>query len=140
MKYGSGKNEFGVVILITIGTGIGTVVFSKGKLVPNSELGHIIMPNGIEGELYASDAVRKNQKMSWEDWGKRFNEYLLYMESLFWPDLFIIGGGISKEPKTFMPYITVKSKVIPAVLQNNAGMVGAAYYARQRMKAIYPEN
>jgi polyphosphate glucokinase len=140
MKYGAGRSDFGVVILITVGTGIGTVIFSKGKLVPNGELGHIIMPNGQEGELYTSDAARKNLKMSWEDWGKRFNEYLMYMESLFWPDLFIIGGGISKEPKSFMPFLTVKSKVIPAILQNNAGMIGAAVFARQRMKALYPDN
>jgi len=138
MKYGAGRNAYGVVILITVGTGIGTVIFSKGKLMPNSELGHIILPNTQEAELYASDAIRKNQKMGWEEWAKRFNEYLVYMEKLFWPDAFIIGGGISKDPKTFLPFLTVKSKVVPAILQNNAGMIGAAIYARQRLKTLYP--
>ena len=140
MRYGAGKNSYGVVILITVGTGLGTVIFSKGKLIPNTELGHITLPNAQEAELYSSDAVRKNNKMGWEEWGKRFNEYLQYMEKLFWPDVFIIGGGVSKDPKTFMPYLTVKSKVVPAVLQNNAGMIGAAIYARQRMKALYPQD
>jgi polyphosphate glucokinase len=137
MKYGVGKGQKGVVILITVGTGIGSVIFSQGKLVPNSEFGHV-QYKGMDAEHYASDAVRKSQKLSWEAWALRFNEYLMYMENLFWPDLFIIGGGVSKEPKNFMPHLTVKCKVLPAKLQNNAGMIGAAVFAKQKTKIVVP--
>ncbi len=135
MKFGAGKNVKGTVFLLTVGTGIGSVIFSRGKLVPNTELGHVIMPNGNEAEIYASDATRKREELSWDDWAKRFDEYLNYIESLFWPDLFIIGGGVSKKQEKFFEHLTVKAKVVPAQLLNNAGIVGAAMAAKLMAKA-----
>lgn len=129
MKFGAGKGFKGTVLLLTIGTGIGSVLFSKGKLVPNTELGHIIM-RGMDAELYASDSARKRDNLEWDEWGGRFNEYLQYMESLFWPDMIIVGGGVSKKTERFWDLIHVKSKVVPAQLLNDAGLIGAALYAK----------
>lgn len=135
MKFGAGKDNKGTIFLLTVGTGIGSVIFSRGKLVPNTELGHIIMPNCKEGEEYSSDATRKNEDLSWDDWAKRFDEYLNYIEALFWPDLFIIGGGASKKQEKFFEHLTVKAKIVPAQLLNNAGIVGAALAAKMMAKA-----
>jgi polyphosphate glucokinase len=129
MKFGAGKNKNGVVLLLTIGTGIGTVLFSNGKLVPNLEMGHIEL-HGEDAEKYCSDAVRKTLALSWEDWGKRFNEYLQVMEALLWPDLIILGGGASKKTENFMKFLKVRAKVVPATLLNEAGLVGAALAAK----------
>jgi polyphosphate glucokinase len=131
MKFGAGKNNKGVVILITVGTGIGTVIFTKGKLLPNTELGHIYLNKDREAEQYTSDATRQKIDLSWKDWAERFNEYLNYLEQLFWPDLFIVGGGISKNELKFQKYITVKTKVMPAQLLNYAGIIGAALAAKK---------
>ena len=106
-------------------------MFSRGKLVPNTELGHIILPNGKEAEYYSSDAARQRDKLSWKEWALRFNEYLLYMESLFWPDLVIIGGGVSKHEEKFKQYFTLKAPVMSAQLQNHAGIIGAAVAAKK---------
>lgn len=134
MKFGIGKDVRGVVVLITVGTGIGTVIFTNGKLVQNTELGHVVLKNSQTAEEYASDAVREKLDLSWADWGKRFNEYLQYMEFLFWPDLFIVGGGVSKNEHKYIDQITVKTKVVMAKLKNNAGMVGAALFAKKMYK------
>jgi len=128
-KFGAGKGEKGSIMLITVGTGLGTVIFTNGKLVPNLEFGHVIL-NGLDAETYASDAARKRDKLDWETWAGRFNEYLLYMEDLFWPDKIIIGGGASKKPQNFFPHLTVKAKVVPARLKNEAGIVGAALVSK----------
>jgi polyphosphate glucokinase len=129
VKYGAGKKFKGTILLVTVGTGIGSVVFSKGKLLPNTEFGHIIL-NGKDAELYASDAVRKNENLDWDVWAKRFDEYLHELERLLWPELIIIGGGVSKKKKKYADYLTVKSKVVAAKLQNEAGLVGAALAAK----------
>jgi len=136
MKYGAGKKNKGVVLLITVGSGIGTVVFTNKKLVPNLEWGHVYMPKDIESEEYVSDAVRKKLDLSWEDWAKRFNEYLCYINQLLWSDLIIIGGGVSKEKKfsKFEDILTVDTKVVPAELMNNAGLIGAARAAAKALK------
>ena len=133
MKFGAGSNVKGTVLLCTIGTGIGTVMFSNGRLVPNLEMGHIEL-KGMDAEKYCSDAARKNDDLSWEEWAGKFNEYLLAMEALTWPDLIILGGGASKKGDKFMQYLTVKAKVVPALLLNNAGLVGAALAARYQHK------
>lgn len=130
MKFGAGAENKGVVFLITVGTGIGTVLFTKGKLVPNLELGHIIFKN-MEAEHYVSDATKQKLDLSWKDWAARFDEYLQYIESLFWPDLFIVGGGVSKSEHKYMQYLTVKTKVVAAKLQNHAGIIGAAIAAKK---------
>jgi len=135
MSFGAGMDMRGTVMLITIGTGLGTVLFSRGKLVANTELGHILL-HGMDAEQYASDAIRKSEDLSWEDWAKRFNEYLIYIESLIWPELFIIGGGASKKENKFSDYLNVNTPVVMALLQNNAGIIGAAmapkYYSKKR--------
>jgi polyphosphate glucokinase len=129
VKFGAGKKFKGTILLLTVGTGIGSVVFTKGKLLPNTEFGHIIL-NGQDAELYASDAVRKNENLDWDVWAKRFDEYLHELERLLWPELIIIGGGMSKKKKKYTDYLTVKSKVVAAKLQNEAGLVGAALAAK----------
>lgn len=132
MRFGVGRNRSkGVVILITIGTGLGTALFVDGKLVPNTELGHIEI-RGKDAERRASDAARQKKDMSWEEWGGKFNEYLNYMERLFWPNLFILGGGTSKVFNKFSRYLELKTEVVPAQLLNQAGIVGAALYAEMR--------
>ncbi len=135
IKFGAGKNFKGTILLVTVGTGIGSVVFTKGKLLPNSELGHINL-NGQDAELYTSDAVRKDEGLDWIVWAKRFDEYLLEMEKLLWPELIIIGGGVSKKKKKFFEYLTVKAKVVPAKLLNEAGLVGAALVAKANKKYL----
>jgi polyphosphate glucokinase len=125
MSFGAGKDRHGVIILITIGTGLGIALFTDGHLLPNCELGHLEM-NGIDAEWYASDAARKRENLSWKKWGQRFNRYLVTMERLLWPDLIILGGGVSKKFKLFEPYITTQAEVVPAQMLNEAGIIGAA--------------
>ncbi|MDX1436465.1 MAG: ROK family protein [Anaerolineales bacterium] len=135
MKFGAGRGKLGTVIMITIGTGLGSAVFTHGRLVPNTEFGHVITWKG-EAETIASDAARKRERLSWKKWGRRFNRYLKYMHSLFWPDLFVLGGGVAKKFEKFEPYINVESPVVPASFQNEAGIVGAALVAAQRIQDV----
>ena len=132
MDFGKGKGQGGSVLLITIGSGIGTALFVDGQEVPNTEFGHLIMHNMI-AEHYVSNSARKKLDLSWEKWGKRFNEYLLHLERLLSPDLFILGGGISKDFDSYHKYLKVETPVTPAKLLNNAGIVGAAGYAHRRI-------
>ena len=127
-KFGEGRKNKGVVILITIGTGIGTVVFTKGKILPNTEFGHIHLKGDI-AEKYASDAARKRDGLKWSEWASRFNEYLALIENLLYPDLIILGGGASKKSENFLHLLKTRAKIVPAKLQNNAGIVGAALAA-----------
>lgn len=131
MRFGAGKDHPGVVLIVTIGTGLGTAFFTNGQLLPNTELGHIFLSNGAEGERYASDAARVNADLKWREWGDRFNLYLKTMESLFWPDLIVLGGGASKKIEKFAPQLTVKAPVVPASFLNQAGIVGAALFAEK---------
>ncbi len=130
MKFGAGKGKKGVVLMVTVGTGIGSVLFSQGKLVPNTELGHIYLNSGMDAELYASDAVRQSEKLSWDEWARRFNIYLKEMERLFWPELIIVGGGVSKKKELFIDHLTLSTKIVMAKSKNEAGMIGAALAAR----------
>ena len=125
MAFGAGVDRQGVVMVVTIGTGLGTALFTNGQLLPNSEFGHLEI-DGVEAEWIASDAARKREKLSWKKWGRRFDQYLHTMEKLLWPDLIILGGGISKKYEEFLPYITVQAEVVPAKMLNEAGIVGAA--------------
>ncbi|MEE9356709.1 MAG: ROK family protein [Methylococcaceae bacterium] len=134
MRFGEGRQQTGVVLLITIGTGLGTVFFSNSQLLPNTELGHILLKNGKKGEHYASDAARKTDDLNWKSWANRFNQYLLMMEALFWPDLIILGGGASKKFKKYNDYLTVEATVKPASFLNQAGIVGAALYANDKVQ------
>jgi polyphosphate glucokinase len=130
MEFGAGRGQPGTVIMITLGTGIGTAIFYRGKLLPNTEFGHLEM-KGRDAEHRASDAVRQREDLSWKKYAKRLNRYLEEMEKLFWPDLFIVGGGISKKSEKYIPLLTINTPVIPAQFLNEAGIVGAALAARK---------
>lgn len=125
MSFGAGKDREGVVLVVTIGTGLGTSLFSDGVLLPNTELGHIEI-DCIDAETRASDAARKNDDLSWREWGKRFDKYLNRVEKLVWPDMIILGGGVSKKYDKFMPYLTVQAEIVIAESRNEAGIIGAA--------------
>jgi polyphosphate glucokinase len=130
MRFGAGKNRKGVIILLTLGTGIGSAVFLDGKLVPNTEFGHLMI-RGKEAEKRASEKVREQKQLSWQQWAERLSEFLNELEKLFSPDLFIMGGGISKKAEKFFPYLKTRTEVIvvPAQMRNEAGIIGAAYLA-----------
>jgi polyphosphate glucokinase len=130
MAFGAGRGQPGTVIMLTLGTGIGTAIFHRGHLLPNVEFGHLEI-DGEDAEFRASDAARQREDLSWKKYTKRLNKYLGRMEKLFWPDLFIVGGGISKESEKFLPLLTIETPVIPAQLLNQAGIVGAALAARR---------
>ncbi len=132
LKFGAGKGESGVALLLTIGTGIGSALMHNGHLIPSTEFGHIEFKGDI-AEKYCSDFVKKKQHMTWEKWGKRFNRYLNYMEKLFSPDLFIIGGGSSKKFELYSDFLKVNARVLPAELLNMAGIIGAGCYAESRI-------
>ncbi len=132
MRFGEGKGVMGTVVMITIGTGIGTAVFLNGHLLPNTELGHIRMDTGMDAETYASNAAQKREDLTVKKWGRRFNKYLELMELYLQPDLFILGGGASKNFEEFKERITIQTKVVPAKMFNNAGIVGAAMYGAER--------
>ena len=129
MVFGAGKPRnkkgSGVVMLFTLGTGIGSALFVNGYLVPNTEFGHIEM-DGVDAEKIAATVVREQENLSWATWAKRVNRYLKYMEMLFSPDCIIIGGGISENPELFFPYLDLKAEVLPAKMANDAGIIGAA--------------
>jgi polyphosphate glucokinase len=129
MAFGAGRGQPGTVILLTLGTGIGSAIFHRGHLLPNTEFGHLRM-KGQDAEFRASDAARQRENLSWEEYAKRLDKYLRRMETLFWPDLFIIGGGISKESENFLPLLTIETHIVPAQLLNEAGIVGAALAVR----------
>lgn len=136
MAFGAGKSvEHGVVLMLTVGTGIGSAVFVNRHLLPNTEFGHLEI-RGKDAERRASDATRKRKNLSWEDWAGRFQEYLNTIEMLIGPDLIIIGGGVSKNPGAFFPYLKVRAKMVPAELQNEAGIIGAAMYAAQKSNMV----
>jgi polyphosphate glucokinase len=136
MKFGAGQDKQGVVVLVTVGTGIGTVIFNNGRLVPNTELGHLEY-NGMDVEKYVSDATRKEEDLSWEEWAGRFNEYLAELERLIWPDLIILGGGISKKGEKFLGFLDQKIPILTAELLNNAGIVGAALAGKYQHKLAF---
>jgi polyphosphate glucokinase len=125
MRFGSGRDRKGVVIMITLGTGIGCALFHDGVLLPNTELGHIEI-NGNDAERLASGSARDEEKLSWKDYAKRLQVYLRRVDALLWPDLFIVGGGISKEGDKYLPHVKVRTPILTAELLNNAGIVGAA--------------
>jgi polyphosphate glucokinase len=129
IKFGAGKGQPGTVLLLTLGTGIGSALFSDGVLVPNTEFGHIQI-RGKDAEKRASEQAREARDLSWGDWAGRVDEYLEHMEALLSPSLIIIGGGISKKSDKFLPRLSgLRAKIVPAAMLNDAGIVGAAMSA-----------
>ncbi len=126
LYFGAAKDKKGTVILLTLGTGIGSAMFLNGKLIPNTELGHLKYKKGIT-ENYAANSARERKKMSYKEWGKELQNVLLYIEHIFSPDLFIIGGGVSKHFNLYSKYLTAtKAEIVPAKMRNDAGIIGAA--------------
>ncbi|MFI9615691.1 polyphosphate--glucose phosphotransferase [Streptomyces sp. NPDC052023] len=131
MAFGAGRDRKGTVIVLTFGTGIGSAVFTDGVLVPNTELGHLEL-HGHDAEKRASSKAKEDHDMSWEHWAHRVQQYLAHVEMLFSPQLFVIGGGVSRKASKFLHHIEgIKAEIVPAELQNNAGIVGAAMRAAQ---------
>ncbi|WSQ11584.1 ROK family protein [Streptomyces sp. NBC_01231] len=129
MGFGAGRGRRGTVFLLTFGTGIGSALFVDGALVPNTELGHLEL-HGHDAEKRASSKAREDEDLTWEHWAHRVQKYLAHVEMLFSPELFIIGGGVSRKAQKFLHYIEgIKAEIVPAQLQNNAGIVGAAMHA-----------
>lgn len=129
-RFGAARERDGVVILLTLGTGIGSAILINGELIPNTELGHLRFRGGI-AEAYAAESVRESQSLSWQEWGSRVGEFLAYLEQLFSPDLFIIGGGVSKKLDRFSPHLGCSTEVVPARLLNLAGIVGTTLDAER---------
>jgi polyphosphate glucokinase len=137
MTYGAGKGRSGVTMMLTFGTGIGSALFIGDRLVPNTELGHLEL-RGKDAEHRASAAVREIEGLSWHAWAHRVQEYLQMVERLFSPELFIIGGGVSKKSEKWLPAIEIATPIVPAALQNEAGIVGAAQAALAAAPAPTP--
>lgn len=134
MKFGAGRGKKGLVVTITVGTGLGSGVFFNGQLLSNFELGRIYGKQGDIMESFASDSARKREDLSYKEFGKRFNFFLEHLEQTMHPEIFIIGGGISKKMDRFQKYITIETPVIPALLLNDAGIIGAAMFALENVK------
>lgn len=132
MAFGSAKGRGGVVLVLTIGTGIGSALFVDGKLVPNTEMGHLQF-KGTIAEKYCSNATRKREDLSWREWGTRFDEYLSHLKRLLYPEVIIIGGGQSKKFDKFSEYLKTDIEIIPAKFMNEAGIIGAAIGAHERL-------
>jgi polyphosphate glucokinase len=128
MRFGAGRDHAGTVVLLTLGTGIGSAVFMGGTLVPNTEFGHLDI-RGRKAEHRAAAQVRKADGLTWDKWAARLSEVLVAIEGLLWPDLYIIGGGVSRKHEKFLPLLQCRTPVVPAALTNDAGIVGAALAA-----------
>ncbi|MEJ5915803.1 polyphosphate--glucose phosphotransferase [Pseudokineococcus sp. 1T1Z-3] len=129
-RYGAAKDVRGVVLMATLGTGIGTALLHDGVLVPNTELGHLVV-DGHDAETKASDAARTREDLSWKEWAKRLQRYFESLEALLQPDLFVVGGGVSKKADKYLPLLDLATPVVPAQLLNTAGIVGAAALAAE---------
>ncbi|MEU2347907.1 polyphosphate--glucose phosphotransferase [Modestobacter sp. NPDC049651] len=132
MAYGAGRDQRGLTLMLTFGTGIGSALFIDGKLVPNTEFGHIEV-DGEDGEKRASAAAREREDLSYPHWAKRVDRYLDTLERSLWPDLIIVGGGVSKKADKWVPLLSTRTRVVPAELLNDAGIVGAALAAEQHI-------
>jgi polyphosphate glucokinase len=130
VRYGAAKGRRGLVIVTTLGTGIGSALVYDGVLVPNSELGHLEI-DGHDAEKRAASSVKERQELSWEEWAERLTTYYRKLEDLFSPELFVVGGGVSRKADKFLPLIGIETEIIPATLLNAAGIVGAALCATE---------
>jgi polyphosphate glucokinase len=128
-RFGAALGNPGVTLLVTLGTGIGTALLHHGELVPNSEFGHLLVD--VEGqpriaEHWAATSVKEKGALSWEAWAERLQGYFTLLERLISPDLFVVGGGVSKRSESFLPLLNLKTPIVPATHRNNAGIIGAA--------------
>lgn len=130
MRFGAGAGMRGVVLLLTLGTGVGSGLFNDGRLVPNAELGHMEI-RGRDAERRSAASARIRRGLSWKAWAADLDEHLQAIDRLLWPNLIILGGGVSKQPDRFIPRLTVRPPVVPAVLRNDAGIVGSAMAAAE---------
>jgi polyphosphate glucokinase len=133
VAFGAGRDQRGLIVMLTFGTGIGSALFLDGTLIPNTEFGHLEL-NGKDAELRASDRAREEADMSWEKWAERVEEYLKHIEFLLSPRLIIVGGGVSKRSDKFFPLIDIRTPLVPAALLNNAGIIGAGVIAEQQAR------
>jgi polyphosphate glucokinase len=131
IRFGAGRDQPGLVFVLTIGTGMGTALFIDGRLVPNTELGHLEL-RGRDAEERVAESARDRLGLNWKEWAAGFDDYLHALERLFWPDLFIFGGGASKRADNYLSYLTVKTPIALATFRNNAGIVGGALIAHER--------
>ncbi len=130
VRYGAARDVAGVVMVLTLGTGIGSALFVDGLLVPNTELGHLEL-EGYDAESRAADSAREREDLSWSKWAKRLQTYFSAVENLFWPDLIVVGGGVSKKSEKFLPLLDIRTPIVPAGLRNEAGIIGAALLAAE---------
>jgi polyphosphate glucokinase len=133
MRFGAGRGHEGVVLLLTLGTGVGSAVFNRGILCPNTEFGHFPF-HGDDAEKRVAASVRKNLDLSWHKWGKELDEYLGILEKVLWPELIILGGGVSSKSDQFFKYLKRRTPIVPASFHNEAGIVGAAMAAASGRK------
>lgn len=129
-RFGAARDQRGLVILTTLGTGIGTALLLDGRLVPNSELGHLEI-DGHDAESRAAASAREVEDLSWEEWAERLQRYYGVIEDLLWPSLIVVGGGVSRKADKFLPLLHLRAPVVPAALRNQAGIVGAALLAHE---------
>ncbi|ANY09234.1 polyphosphate--glucose phosphotransferase [Pseudonocardia sp. HH130630-07] len=129
-EFGAAGSADGVVLLATLGTGIGTALVVNGRLVPNTEFGHLEI-DGFDAESRAADSARERDDLGWEEWGERLTRYFTHVENLLWPDLIVVGGGVSKKFDKWSPHVRTRTRMVPATLLNEAGIVGAALLARR---------
>ncbi|HET8600675.1 MAG TPA: ROK family protein [Segeticoccus sp.] len=130
LRHGAAKGHDGLVIVTTLGTGIGSALLHRGALVPNSELGHLEI-DGHDAESRAADSAREREDLSWQEWAQRLQRYYSVVEDLFWPDLLVVGGGVSKKADKFLPHLHLRAPIVPATLRNAAGIIGAAQLAAE---------
>jgi polyphosphate glucokinase len=130
VKWGAAKDVPGLVVMVTLGTGIGTALFYNGTLIPNSELGHIELDGG-DYEPKASGAAREREQLSWEKWARRLQRYFSALEFLLRPTLFVVGGGVSRRSEKFLPLLVLDAQIVPAKFQNEAGIAGVAFMASE---------
>ncbi|GAA4990289.1 polyphosphate--glucose phosphotransferase [Kineococcus glutinatus] len=129
-RYGAARGVKGVVLVTTLGTGIGSALIVDGTLVPNTELGHLEI-DGHDAEKKAADSARERHDLTWEQWAKRLQRYYKHVEDLLWPDLIVVGGGVSKKHEKFLPLLDLRTPIVPASLRNDAGIIGAAVLAAE---------
>ncbi len=133
-QFGAAKGVSGTVFMATLGTGIGTALIVDGVLVPNTELGHLEV-DGRDAETRAADSARERDDLTWQQWAKRLTRYFQAVEGLLWPDLIVVGGGVSKKADRFLPLLEIRTPIVPSQLRNDGGIIGAALLASEQSPA-----